>query len=165
MQPLGEMIVELLDRDPAPALTIDELRDKLEEETRQPVPEADALVRAIRADPGRIRVVARPDWGWPVEVGPSAWVLAADPTTGGFRLGSLSERLRSSVVALGCAVEPGSMSSWLHWNCIAIEERLLREILRQAEARQARAHDISSGAGTEIRLGSRRSTSPPPHPS
>jgi hypothetical protein len=117
---------EVLDRDPAPTLSLDELVARLEEAGTVRVPPLDALLKALVAHPDHLRVLRRPEWGWPAEFGPVAWVVATNLLTRDHSRQSLPERLRSTVISLSHQVEPNSMLSWARWNSIVLEERRVR---------------------------------------
>jgi len=76
-----------------------------------------------------LRVLQRPEWGWPVELGPEAWVVSANPRAGAGHLRSLCEMLRATVIRLAQQVEPGSMLSWTRWNGFSLEEKRVCAVL------------------------------------
>ncbi len=127
---LAHTAAAVLDRDASPALTLDELHHKLEAEIPHRVPGREHLVRTLQAHPDILRILFRPDWGWPVKIGPEAWVLNERPGAAEeHAIRSIGQRLRRSVIALGQEVEPGSMLSWARWNRLIAEERHARESL------------------------------------
>ena len=130
---LAHTAAALLDKEPAPALTLDELRERLEAEDPCRVPGRDHLLRTLQAHPDRLRILLRPQRGWLVEIGPVAWVLTTRHGRAEARsIRSIYERLRSTVIALGQEVEPGSMRSWAGWNRLVEEEGQLRDALLRA---------------------------------
>ncbi len=136
MDSIAHTAAELLYKGPSPALTLEELQKRLEAETPSLVPGPDQLLRALQAEPERIRVLLRPQRPWPIQVGPRAWVVPAAPALADGRpIRSIDHRLRKSIIALGADMEPGSMRSWARWNLFMTEERRVQEVLLRSRLR------------------------------
>ena len=145
MDSLADTAAQVLGQSPDPALTVDELLDRMRSGLPDRRPGREELIRALGTDPNRFRVLLRPARSWPVEIGPDAWLVATGARRAQGRPGrSVLGRLRAAVVTLGQEVEPGSMQSWARWHGLVDSERRARAALQGAERRDENATSDSA---------------------
>lgn len=138
MDPIAQTAAAILERSPAPALTLDELREALARESPQLATRPERLLGAL-ARHSDIRILRRPPCEGEAEIGPTAWVMATGcehRTEHAVR--SIPERLRRSVISVGEAIQQGSMRDWARWNLLLAEEGRARDALRRSAREGAR---------------------------
>lgn len=133
MDPLGETAATILQRCPAPALTLDALYDTLRTEARELVPPKSRILGALENQPG-LRILRRPPCLGESPIGPVAWVVATgSDRRPEHRVRSVPERLRQTLVALAELVEPESLREWARWNRMLLEEGRIRDALSRSQ--------------------------------
>lgn len=130
-QPLERTAKEVLDRHPAPALSLTELSALLARERAGRTPEPDRLADTLRTRRGEIRILET-DPARLAMVEPNGWAVAPPGAhRGGIPARSLAGRLRETLRTLGEVLEPGSNTALARWARMLNEERRVREILRR----------------------------------
>jgi len=128
---LTQATVALLERSDSLALSLDEVRELLEKERPGNSIPSEQIISALVGSRDTVQFVPHPKRRWAHTVGPRAWILV--PRVAGEPRGKpgLREKLRSTVVALGRGVEPGSSRQWARWTRMIEEEGLVRRALRR----------------------------------
>jgi hypothetical protein len=147
MSRFAEAAGEIVNRHPAPALSVPELKELLTGE----IPSAGlefldaSVIQRLARETRDLRLMTEPRRRWLPPLEPMAWVVtgrsAGEWGTAGR---SLSRRLRSTLRRVGGSVDAESALAWARWNRLVEEERELRRHL--------------------TRLGSARPTTPAPGP-
>lgn len=130
MEPLSLTALDLLGRDPSPALPMDRMRALMAGESPGGDPDGTRLLEKLADGSGRLRVLVCPKRRWCTPVGPRAWILAGDrPRVESPPLRPLLARMRLTLRHLGRAVEPDSALAWARWTRLLEEEARVRTIL------------------------------------
>jgi len=126
---LEQTLKEVLDRHPAPALSLEELTALAVRERVGLEGDPKFLAQSLRRRRSDIRIVDTD----PVRLGaitPQGWAVApAGSRRGGFPARSLAGRLRETLRSLGQTLEPGSNTNLARWARMLSEERRLRRAL------------------------------------
>jgi hypothetical protein len=127
---------EIVNRHPAAALSIPELKDLLTGE----IPSAGlefldvSVVRRLARETRTLRLVAEPPRRWLRPLEPTAWVVTGESATRSGSPGrSLSGRLRRTLRRMSGQVDEDSALAWARWNRLMEEERELRRHLTRRE--------------------------------
>jgi hypothetical protein len=136
MSRFTEAAGEIVNRHPAAALSVPELKDLLTGE----IPSAGlefldvSVVRRLARETRALRLVAEPSRRWLRPLEPTAWVVTGESATKlGFPGRSLSGRLRWTLRRMGGGVDQDSALAWARWNRLMEEERALRRHLIRRE--------------------------------
>lgn len=139
---------DIVQRHPAPAVSVGELKELLREE----LPEAgveyldEAVIRRLATETRQLRVVSAPPRRWLRPLGPVGWVVAVpEPSLNGPRPRSIEERVRATLRRIGRAMDPQSALAWARWNSFLEEERQLRQYLARRRRSRARRNRPDSG--------------------
>lgn len=123
---------EIVNRHPAPAVSVPELKELLTGE----IPGAGlefldaSVVQRLAREAGALRLMTGPRRRWLPPLEPMAWVVTGRPANDAGAGGrSLAGRLRSTLRRLGRTVDGESALAWARWNRLLAEERKLRRRL------------------------------------
>ena len=148
-QEIEATALDVIQRQAAPAMALNELRDLVARERPGFTPPPVSMATVIQRMDGSIRMIATDErrLGWMVPVG---WIV---PPPGAKPPRTLVERLRHTLRRLGHSVEPGSGLALARWARMLREEARIRPLL---ESRQA----ARNGTGPLGSLGPGSSGSP-----
>jgi hypothetical protein len=139
MDSIPESAASMLQRHPAPALTVEEVRTLLHGGSGAPPANTDILLRELRRRPDLLRILELPPRRW-AGAGPRSWVLARRPGDREARR-ALTGILRASLRHLGERLDPDSALALARW------ERLVREEGRIRHALSRRRTPPAPGSG------------------
>jgi hypothetical protein len=139
MDSIPESAASMLQRHPAPALTVEEVRALLHGGSGAPPASEDILLRELRRRPDLLRILELPPRRW-AGAGPRSWILARGPGDGEARR-ALTGILRASLRHLGERLDPDSALALARW------ERLIREEGRIRRALSRRRTKPAQGSG------------------
>jgi hypothetical protein len=129
MSSIPEATASTLRHHPAPALTLDSLRELLHGSPGGPTSGEEILLRELRRRPDLVRILETPPRRW-AGAGPRAWILARGPGAVEEDRG-LSGRLRASLRHLAEGVDPGSALELARWERLVREEGRVRLALNR----------------------------------
>lgn len=163
MQPLAEAVHAVLDRHPAPALSLDDLSALLERELPRRPPPPEGLLDTLRQRSDLFRVLEPRPRLW-IGAPPHRWVV-------GRRAGgpapprSLAGRMRESLRRIGEATEPECTRSVARWERYLLEEAEARHALDRSRAvTPPPPPSLRPAPARRRRGGTRRSTTSPRGP-